>query len=117
MTFYTLENENIQPSYEEVTYVIKCLKIHNAPGTDQIIAELLRKGGESLCRRIDHLIKLIWTQYKMPEEWSMEIRQAIYKKGDKLGCSNYRAVTQLNVTYKLLSGILYNRLREYAEEY
>jgi len=40
----------------------------------------------------------------------------IYKKGDKLECSNHRAITLLNVTYKVLSGILYNRLRVYAEE-
>ena len=38
--FFTAENEDIQPSYEEVTHVIKCLKNHKAPGTDQIIAEL-----------------------------------------------------------------------------
>ena len=31
----------MQPSYEEVTHVIKCLKNHKAPGTDQISAELL----------------------------------------------------------------------------
>jgi len=43
MTFYSVENEDIQPSYKEVTYVIKCLKNHKAPGTDQIIAELLKK--------------------------------------------------------------------------
>jgi len=43
MTFYTIEKEDIQPSYEEVTYVIKCLKNHKAPGTDQMIAELLKK--------------------------------------------------------------------------
>jgi len=37
-TFFTAENEDIQPSYEEVTHVIKCLKNHKAPGTDQILA-------------------------------------------------------------------------------
>jgi hypothetical protein len=52
----------------------------------------------------------------MPEEWSMEIIQPIYKKGDKLECSNYTAIKLLNVTYKVLSGILYNRLTVYAEE-
>ena len=68
-------------------YVIKCLNNHMAPGTDQIIAELLKKG-ESVWRRIHHLIKLIWTQHKMLEEWSMEIIQPIYKKGNKLLSSN-----------------------------
>jgi len=86
------------------------------PGTEQIIAVLLKKGGESLWRRIHHLIKLIWTQHKMLEEWSMGIIQHIYKKGDKLECSNYRAITLFNVTYKVLSGILYNRLTKYAGE-
>jgi hypothetical protein len=37
-------------------------------------------------------------------------------KGDKLECSNYRAITLLNVTYKVPSGILHNKLTEYAEE-
>ena len=46
----------------------------------------------------------------------MGIIQPIYKKGDKLECSNYRATTLLNVTYKVLLGILYNRLAAYAEE-
>jgi len=52
----------------------------------------------------------------MPEEWSMGIIQPIFKKGDKLECSSYRAITLLNVTYKVLSGILCNRLTVYAEE-
>ena len=46
----------------------------------------------------------------------MGITQPIYKKGDKLECFKYTAIILLNVTYKVLSGILYNRLAEYAEE-
>ena len=46
----------------------------------------------------------------------MGIIQSIYKKGDKLDWSIYRAIILLNVTYKVLSGILHNRLAEYAEE-
>jgi replication fork clamp-binding protein CrfC len=61
-------------------------------------------------------VKLIWTQHKVPKEWSMGIIHPIYKKGNKLECSNSRAITLLKVAYKVLSGILYNRLAEYAEE-
>jgi hypothetical protein len=52
----------------------------------------------------------------MPEKCSMGIIQSIYKKGDKLECSNYRAITLRNVTYKVLSGILNNRLTKYTVE-
>jgi len=77
-TFFTAENEAIQPSYEEVTHVIKCLKNHKASGTDQILAEHLKKGGETLWRRIHHLIKFIWVQHKMPEEWVMFISPTLH---------------------------------------
>ena len=80
------------------------------------MAEFLKKGGETLRRRIHHLVKLIWTQHKIPEDWSIGIIHPIHKKGDMLDCSNYRAITLLNVTYKVLSVILYNRLADYAEE-
>jgi hypothetical protein len=83
MTFFTAENEDIQLSYEEVAHIIKCLKNHKASGTDQILAEFFEKRGETLCRRIHHLTKLIRTQHKIPEEWSIGIIQPIYKKGDK----------------------------------
>jgi len=54
MIFFTAENEDIQPSYEEVTHVIKCLK-NDMSGTDQILAELLKKGGETLLYFMFHL--------------------------------------------------------------
>jgi len=91
-------------------------KNHKPPGTNQISAELLKKGEETLWRRIHHLIKLLWAQHKMLEEWSMRIIRPIYKKGDKLECSNYRTITLLNVTYKMLSSILCNRLTVHAEK-
>ena len=116
MTFFTAENDDIQPSYEEETHVIKCLKNHKVPGTHQILADFFKKRGETLWRRIHNLINLIWTQHKILEEWSMGIIPLVYKKGDKLECSNYRVITLLNVTYEVLSGILYNRLAEYVEE-
>jgi hypothetical protein len=49
-----------------------------------MLAEALKNEGETLWRRIHHLIKLIWLQHKMPEEWFTGIIQPIHKKEDKL---------------------------------
>jgi hypothetical protein len=40
----------------------------------------------------------------------------IYKKGDKTDRSNYRGISILLTTYKILSKILLSRLTTYAEE-
>jgi hypothetical protein len=40
----------------------------------------------------------------------------IYKKGDKTDCSNYRGISLLSTTYKILFNILLSRLTPHAEE-
>ena len=40
----------------------------------------------------------------------------IYNKGNKTNCSNYRGVSLLSTTYKILSNILLSRLISYEEE-
>jgi hypothetical protein len=52
----------------------------------------------------------------LPEEWKQSIIVPIYKKGDKTSCSNYRDISLLPTTYKILSNILLSRLTPYAEE-
>jgi hypothetical protein len=58
----------------------------------------------------------IWKKEELPEQWQESITVSIYKRGDKTDCSNYRGITILSTSYKVLSNILLSRLTPYAEE-
>jgi len=100
----------------EVELAIDKLKSHKSPGTDQIPAELIKAGGRKICLEIHKLITSIWKKEKLPEEWKESIIVPIYKKGDKTDCNNYRGISLLPTTYKILSNILLSRLIPYAKE-
>lgn len=55
------------------------------------------------------LIKKIWREERMPEEWKVGQIVIIYKKEDQQECKNYRG-TLLNVAYKIMSAIIQSRL-------
>jgi hypothetical protein len=105
-----------EPSASDVEVAVGKLKRYKSPGVDQIPAELIQAGGETLCSEIRKLIKLIWNKEKLPHQWKGSIMVPIHKKGDKTDCSNYRGISLLSASYKILSNILLTRLTPYAGE-
>jgi len=105
-----------EPSASEFELAINKLKSHKSPGIDQIPDELFKSGGRTICLEIHKLITSIWKKEKLPEEWKESIIVPIHKKGDKRDCNNYRSISLLQTTYKILSNILLSRLIPYAKE-
>jgi len=103
------------PTYYEVNQVTEKLKIHKAAGWDNIPAELIKQGGTAVKTRIHKLIMKIWDEETLPTEWTEGIICPIYKKGDRMTCSNYRPITLLNVLYKIFSILINNRLTKIVE--
>jgi sorting nexin-29 len=99
----------------EVELAIDKLKSHKSPAIDQISAELIKAGGRTVHCEIHKLIISIWNKEELPKEWKESIIVSIYKNGDKADCNNYRGISLLQTTYKILS-ILLSRLIPYAEE-
>jgi hypothetical protein len=57
-----------QSSASEFQVAIKKLKRYNSPDVDQILAELIQAGGETLGSEIHKLIKLIWNKEELPHQ-------------------------------------------------
>jgi len=95
-----------EPSDFKVELAIGKLKNHKSPGIDQIPGELIKAGGRTICCAIHKLIIYIWNKEELPEEWKESIIVPIYTKGDKTDCNNYRDISLLPTTYKILSNIL-----------
>jgi hypothetical protein len=78
-----------EPSLVEVETAIGKLKSYKSPGTDNILAKLIKAGGETLYSDIHRLICCIWNKEELPQQWKESIIVPIYKKGDKTDCNNY----------------------------
>jgi hypothetical protein len=105
-----------EPSASEVEVAIGKLKRYKFPGVDEIGAELFHAGGETLRSEIHKLINLIWNKEELPHQWKESVVVPIHKKGDKTDCSNYRSISLLSTSYKILSNILLDRLTPYQDE-
>jgi len=91
------------------------MECNKSPGIDQIPAELIKAGGRTIRGAIHKLIIAIWNK-ELPEEWKESVIVPIHKKGDKTECNNYRGISLLPTTCKILSSILLSRLIPCAEE-
>jgi hypothetical protein len=52
----------------------------------------------------------------MPQLWKRTVIVPIYERGDKADCSNYKYISLLPTTYKIIASILPSRLTPYVEE-
>ena len=60
-------------------------------------------------------VNSVWNKEEFPVEWKESITVPVYKKGDKTYCNNYRCISLLSTTYKILSNNLLSRFTPYAE--
>jgi sorting nexin-29 len=105
------------PTLDEVKKALSELKNSKAAGKDEIPVELLKHGSEQLHQSIHRVLLRIWQDEEVPTSWLDGLICPIYKKGHRLECANYRGITLLNSAYKILSRILFNRLRPLEESF
>jgi hypothetical protein len=71
-----------EPSLDKVEIAVGKLKGYKSLATDQILAELIKGGGKTLCSEIHKLICCIWNK-ELPQQWKESNIIPIHKKSDK----------------------------------
>ena len=104
-------NDPILPvTLSELKHALNKLKKGKAPGPDSITSEMLEAGGDLLHKQLMKLIDLIIKTRIVPEQLNISEIITLFKKGDRLECSNYRPISLLSHVYKLTMQIIYNRI-------
>jgi hypothetical protein len=70
-----------QHSVSEVEVAIGKHKMYKSPSVDQIPAELIQAGEETLHLDIHKLIKLIWNKEEFPHQWKESVVLPVHKMG------------------------------------
>ena len=102
---------------EEVEEAIRRLQEGKSPGADNIPAELLKHGGKATTSYVTAICRKIWETKQWPTEWTRSLIIPLPKKGNLRQCSNYRTISLISHTSKIMLRIILNRLKNEAEQH
>lgn len=112
----TKPNKLDPPTFQEVEKVLKGQKNYKACGEDQVFVEMWKYASDTVKTSLHMALTKIWITERFPEHWTTAVIHPLHKKGDKSNPDNYRGISLLDCTYKILSKILYGRIKEQLEQ-
>jgi exonuclease III len=101
---------------DEVAAAVKRLQNGKAAGSDGMVAEILKNGGDEMLASLLLLCQLVWKKGEVPMDWLRGVIAPIHKDGDTRMPLNYRPITLLSIVGKVYTTILYARLMSYCEQ-
>ena len=110
------EPERTQILKEEIEEAVKQMKNGKSPGVDNIPGELIKNGGPEMINALTVICQRIWTTKEWPKTWTQSIMLPLPKKGNLKKCQNYRTISLISHSSKVILRILLNRLKAKAEE-
>lgn len=105
------------PDLAEIRELIQSLKNNKAPGEDSIIAEYWKLADDSALAPLIETFRQIWHTSVIPRDWASALIHPLHKKGPKSDVNNYRGISLLPVTYKILSKALLHRAEPQLDPY
>ena len=100
---------NVDITIEDVYEALCYLDLSKASGPDGIGQKILKFRSIAICGPLLYLFTQCLAQHTIPSEWRIHSITPIHKSGDRANISNYRPISLLSCTSKLLERIIYNK--------
>jgi len=100
---------------EEIREVVKRMKKNKAAGCDGLPMEVWKYAGKDLWEGLVKLMKQVWMEERIPEDWRKSVIVPIYKRGDPNVPSNYRGISLLCSAYKIYAELIRKKLEHQVE--
>ena len=105
---------NISFTELDVFSALSSLDPAKSMGVDCIGSKLLKHCALALYIPLHHLFSLSISKHSIPSEWKHHSITPIYKSGEKSLISNYRPVSLLCITSKVLERLIYDNLSKFV---
>jgi hypothetical protein len=101
---------------EEVTAVLRNLKISKATGIDMIPSRALKIAADIIAPSITWIFNLSLKTGIFVDAWKKACVLPIYKSGDRRLCENYRPISILPVISKILERSVFDQLYKFLND-
>ena len=107
---------SVKASEQEVLDLLMSLDTSKATGPDGIGPKLLHEAGPSIAPSLTRLINLCLNSAQVPQMWKHANVMPLVKKGDASELNNYRPVSLLPCTSKILERIVFKNVYNYLRD-
>ena len=92
------------------------MKKGKSAGVDNVPAELAQAGGETMIDVLTEICNRIWRTGEWPTPWTQSLIIALPKKGNLQLCQNYKTISLISHSSKVMLKVILNGLKPQAEE-
>ena len=111
-TFRDLEINISVPDKQELVTAIKALKNGKSPEQDNLNDDLFKVDPELADEILQPLFTSIWEGKIIPDDWTKGIIIKLAKKGALSNCNNWRGITLLSISSKIMAKIIIQRITD-----
>lgn len=101
---------SITISEADVLNALTSLNPHKATGIDGIGPKILKNCALTLFKPIHYLFTLSLRKHTLPTEWCIHSIVPVFKSGDKTSVNNYRPISLLCNTSKIMEQLIYDKV-------